>query len=145
MADDSKNIVQRKYRSQLKTFKGLLKPHGQNFCWSRASFENGWLYYQGTIGDHTFYKREGKNLVRVKSSLDKNRFYEDQSFESSRKSAGRFAEGNRLASNLYKSVELEKRVYSLFCLLKKRAIQLIKEGKTVEQAENVLKEELRAS
>ena len=81
-------------------------------------------------------------MVRAKTSLDKTRFEEDPNFDGSRKSAGRFAEGNRLASKLYKMVEPDKRVYPLFCSLKKKSIQLIKEGKTVEHAETVLIEEL---
>jgi hypothetical protein len=74
----------------------------------------------------------------MKSSLNSKKFWKHKAFEGSRRSCERFAEGNRLASKLYRMVDEEKRVYSLFCFLKKRAILLLKEGKSLPETEEVL-------
>jgi hypothetical protein len=96
------------------------------------------VFYEGSIGKVTFYKMWGKYQRRRKSSLTGKRFRKDKAFKGSRESAERFALGNNLASRLYKMVDLEKKAYKLFCFLKSRAIELIKEGKTVEEAKEVL-------
>jgi hypothetical protein len=98
----------------------------------------GTLKITGTIDDLTYYKMDGKYYVRLKSSLTGRRFWKHPSFEGSRKSCSRFGEGNRLASQLYRMVAKEKRVYPLFCFLKKRAIALLKEGKPVIEAADLL-------
>ena len=92
----------------------------------------------GSIDDLCFYRMCGEYYVRMKSSLMGKRFWKDAAFEGSRESCQRFAEGNRLASKLYRMVEEEKRMYSLFCFLKKRAIQLLKDGKSLLKVEEVL-------
>ncbi len=98
----------------------------------------GAIFIEGTIDDLCFYKMDGRYYVRMKSSLSSKKFWKDKAFEGSRKSCSRFAEGNQLASRLYRMVEEEKRVYSLFCFLKKKAIALLKEGKSLSEAEEVL-------
>lgn len=74
----------------------------------------------------------------MKSSLTGKRFWKDKAFEGSRNSSLRFSEGNRLASRTYGLIDKKKRVYEVFCFLKKRAIQFIKEGKSWEEAEELL-------
>jgi hypothetical protein len=105
---------------------------------------NGDVFYEGTIGKVTFYKMWGKYQRRRKSSLTGKRFRKDKAFKGSRESAERFALGNKLASKLYKMVDLEKKAYKLFCFLKTRAIELIKEGNTVEETKEVLVDYLRS-
>ena len=81
-----------------------------------------------------YYNRELKGFyVRSKSSLTRKRFMKDKAFAGSRHSAERFALGNRLASAVYKQVESEKRVYSLFLVLKKNAINYLKAGMSEEE------------
>ena len=98
----------------------------------------GAIKFTGTIDDLCFYRMEGEYYVRRKSSLTGKRYQRDAAFERSRKSASRFAEGNRLASKLYKMIPKEKRLYSVFCFLKRKSILLLKEGKHVEEAEALL-------
>jgi hypothetical protein len=81
---------------------------------------------------------EGAYYVRLKSSLTGRRFWKDRAFGGSRKSCSRFGEGNRLASRLYRMVDREKKQYSLFCFLKRRAIHLLKGGNSLEQSEAML-------
>lgn len=76
--------------------------------------------------------------VRLKSTLTSKRFWNDDAFEGSRKSCKRLAEGSKLASKVYRMVEEEKRVYKLFCFLKRKAISLLKEGVCVEEVHKLL-------
>jgi hypothetical protein len=98
----------------------------------------GDFFIEGTIDELTYYKMYGRYYVRRKSSLTKKKFHKSKSFERSRESCQRFSEGNRLASRLYRRIKKEKREYSLFCFLKKRAILLLKEGKSLQDAEQIL-------
>ena len=96
----------------------------------------------GTFDDLCYYKFNGKYCVRRKSSLTSKQFWKAKVFEGSRKSCKRFGEGNSLASKLYRSLDEEKRIYKLFCFLKKRAIALLKQGNSLQQTETVLKDYL---
>ena len=102
----------------------------------------GPFFIEGTLDDLTFYKMEGKYYVRMKSSVTGKKFWKHKAFERSRESCERFSEGNRLASRLYRRIEKEKRKYKLFCFLKKKAIQLLKEGKSLTKAEEILMDDL---
>jgi len=102
----------------------------------------GDFFIEGTIDELTYYKMYGTYYVRRKSSLTKKKFHKSRAFERSRESCRRFSEGNRLASRLYRRMEKEKRVYSVFCFLKKRAILLLKEGKSLQETEQILREYL---
>lgn len=82
----------------------------------------------GTLDGICFYTMEGEYYVRMKSFLSAKRFWKDKAFEGSRRSCARFASGNRLTSRVYRSMEKEKRCYPLFCSLKTRAIELIRNG-----------------
>jgi hypothetical protein len=85
-------------------------------------------FITGTIDDLTFYKMSGAYYARQKSSLTRKRFQKDKAFERSRVSASRFATGNSLASAVYRMLPAEKKSYPLFCFVKKKAIQLLKQG-----------------
>ena len=98
----------------------------------------GDFFIEGTVDDYTFYRMCGEYYVRTKSSLTGKRFWKDTAFEGSRKSCSRFAEGNRLASRVYAMIEEDKRVYRLFCFLKRRSIQLLKNGWSLQEAEELL-------
>ena len=102
----------------------------------------GDFFIEGTIDGLTFYKMEGTYYVRMKSSLSRERFWKDRAFTGSRKSCCRFAEGNQLASQVYQMIDKEKKMYSLFCFLKRRAILLLKEGKSSEETLRLLMESL---
>ena len=103
----------------------------------------GDIMITGTIDSITFYRMEGKFYARKKSALSRKKFLRADCFEGSRRSAARFSEGNRLASRAYRTVDKDKRVYSLFCFLKTRAIALLKQGKKGEEVMVDLVEELK--
>jgi hypothetical protein len=98
----------------------------------------GDIFITGTIDDLCFYKMDAEYYVRMKSSLTGKKFWKNKAFEGSRKSCSRFGEGNKLASKVYRMIEEEKRVYTLFCFLKRRAILLLKVGKTINETEEML-------
>jgi len=100
--------------------------------------QSGDIKLRGTFDDLCFYQMDGVYYVRRKSCLTGKRFQKDNAFAASRKSATRFAEGNRLASKIYRLVDKENRRYRLFCFLKRKCILLLKEGKTLTEAEVVL-------
>ncbi|MBB1285078.1 hypothetical protein HRH25_11900 [Flavisolibacter sp. BT320] len=104
--------------------------------------QTGPVKLTGTIDDLCFYEMEGGYFVRRKSSLSGKRFQKDSAFSGSRRSCSRFGAGNRLASVLYRSISKEKRVYSLFCFLKGKSILLLKEGKSLREAEVILRDYL---
>ena len=106
--------------------------------------ENGYLHYEGTVGQIVCYCMRGAYYLRTKGILDRKAFLKRKCFEGSRKSAQRFALGNELASGMYARVMESRRVYPLFCFLKKRAIRLLKEGQTVLEAESILTDYLRS-
>jgi hypothetical protein len=98
----------------------------------------GEIFIRGTIDDLCFYKMDGVYYVRLKSSLTGKKFWKNKAFEGSRKSCKRFAEGNKLASKVYRMIEEEKRFYKIYCFLKRRAILLLKEGLQLQEAEEIL-------
>lgn len=97
-------------------------------------------FITGTYDDLTFYKMEEQFYVRMKSSLTGKRFWQERCFEGSRQSADRFGKGNNLASKVYQSIDAEKRVYNLFCFFKRRAIAMLKAGRSLEATEGILRE-----
>ena len=129
--------------AELEEWRRILACFGKKLPKSRYKIINGYVHYHGTIDILTLYWNGDLHVARKKSSLNGERFKGEKCFEGSRRSAERFAEGNRLASKLYALVEEDKKVYSLFCFLKKKAILLIKEGKSIEEAEAQLMDDLK--
>ena len=98
--------------------------------------------FTGTVGNLVFYKMYGQGYVRMKSSITGKQFKTKACFARSRKSAERFALGNRLAGQVYRSLPVNKRNYTLFCKLKSIVIQLLKEGKPTEAVKIYLKRKI---
>ena len=96
--------------AELEEWRRVLGQFGKKMPKSRYKVINGYVHYQGTIDILTLYWNGDLHVARKKSSLTGERFKKDQCFEGSRQSAGRFAEGNRLASKLYALVDEEKKV-----------------------------------
>ena len=126
------------------TLRMLLKRYGKRLQVARLTVKDGFLHYAGTTGPFVSYWMRGVNYLRTKGTLDRKSFFRKKCFEGSRKSAERFALGNELASSLYAIVLHYKRTYPLFCFIKRRAILLIKEGKTPEETESILRDYLQS-
>jgi hypothetical protein len=146
---DSKTILkeiakQLRDRREIDVLRRFLARHGKRLMVARLYVEDGHLQYRGTVGQIVSYKWRDINCVKTKGSLNKKKFRRSKCFEGSRRSAKRFAKGNELASNIYWKVFVSRKTYPLFLFLKKRAVLLIKEGKTLEEAENILTDYLQS-
>ena len=104
------------------------------------AYQCGTIRFTGTIGDITYYRMNGEYHARTKSSLTGKKFWKHRAFEGSRRSCKRFADGNKLASQVYQSLPKEQRHYALFCQLKRAAIHYIKLGLTAEEAKPYLQQ-----
>jgi hypothetical protein len=104
--------------------------------------QTGNIIIVGTIDGITFYKMDCKGFARRKSSLTRKRVKKDPRFARTMESAHRFGKGNRMASNIYRSLPREERVYGLFKELKRIAILRIKEGKSEEEVMRLLRQHL---
>ena len=86
----------------------------------------------GAIDNLVFYAMEGRGYVRRKSSLTGKDFKTKACFKGSRQSAARFAVGNRIAGAVYRALPVQSKNYHLFCIIKSKAIALLKDGLTHE-------------
>ena len=129
--------------AELEEWRRVLARFGKKLPKRRYRIINGYVHYHGTIDILSLYWLGDLHVARKKSSLNGERFNKEKCFEGSRRSAERFAEGNRLASKTYALVDKQKKVYFLFCFLKKKAILLIKEGKSAWEAEACLVDYLK--
>lgn len=80
----------------------------------------------GRTDNLVFYTMNGKGYVRRVSSLTRKQFKTKACFEGSRNSSSRFGTGNKIAREVYQPMALENRKYALYCLLKSKAIALLK-------------------
>ena len=97
------------------------------------ALQAGNIMISGTIGDLTYYKMGNTFFARWKTRIDKRMFWNDRRFEGSRQSCKRFAEGNKLASQVYRSLPKEQKKYERFCQLKSAAIIYLKEGHSIRE------------
>src|SRR6476660_1456034 len=91
-----------------------------------------------SIEEFTFYRRNGKLFIRMRSSLNKRRFWRHPKFEGSRRSCRRFGLGNQIASKVYKLKPRPERKYEVFCRLKSVAILSLKQGYSASEVEEML-------
>ena len=90
--------------------------------------QGGPFLFNITIGNISFYIREGVGLVRTKSNLTAHRVKTDPAFENSRKSAGHFGLANEMASPIYKTIPVERREKTQFTALRNLGIELFHAG-----------------
>ena len=93
----------------------------------------------GTLDDVTFYRMGEDYYVRMKSSLTGKRFWKDEAFAGSRRSCHRFGEGNKISSRVYSSLPPWEKSKALYTQLRSEAIRLLKEGKSPEKTERLLR------
>jgi hypothetical protein len=93
----------------------------------------GPIYFTGTIDDITFYKMEGTYFARKKSSLDRKQFRTDPRFARSRKSAAKFGEASKLASDIYHLLPKEEKKKGVIGKLTGQMGRLLREGKHAEE------------
>jgi hypothetical protein len=69
--------------------------------------QKGIIRISGTLDGITFYRSNGSDLARTRSSLNKERFYTDPAFERSRKIAGQKKITAPLASRVYRTLPVK--------------------------------------
>ena len=91
-----------------------------------------------TIGDLTFYMMDGVNYVRIKSSLTRKRVLKSPDFRKTRLYAGFMAQASKIGSVIYQALPHDWRQGWMYRAFTGEALQLLKEGKTVEETTRVL-------
>jgi hypothetical protein len=98
----------------------------------------GNLRIVGTIDGITFYKMKGEYYARTKSSLDRKRILRDPSFQRFRECSKVFGRSSKLASQLYRLFPKEMRKHGVHGKLTGEFNLLFREGKTSEQAIDIM-------
>ena len=98
----------------------------------------GLIPITGTIGDATYYKLEGEYYVRAKSSLCGKRVKSDPKFALTMRNAKRFGIASKLASQVYKSMDEDKRNRSMYREFASKAVELVRQGKNEEEIKTIL-------
>ena len=93
----------------------------------------------GTLGDLTFYRMDGKDIVRRKTSLNKKRVKSDPAFKNSRKSSAVFGAASSLAKETYWALPKEKRKHGLIGKLTGVANTLLHAGKDEVEVREALR------
>lgn len=88
----------------------------------------GNIQITGTIEDFCFYKMQGQYFVRRKSTLASQRFWKEEAFAGSRRSAGLLGQASSLASTLYRRLPKEKRGRAVYQKLTGIVKRLLSEG-----------------
>jgi hypothetical protein len=92
----------------------------------------------GTMDNLTFYMWEGKNFVRKKSRLTAKRVKTSPKFERTRYYAGLMAKASQIGSSLFRALPVRWRQSWMYRTFTGEALKLLKEGKTVEEAKEIL-------
>ncbi|MEO6403860.1 MAG: hypothetical protein ABIY51_03600 [Ferruginibacter sp.] len=98
------------------------------------AFQIGHIKIQGTVGNTTYYIREGKALARPKSSLTKAKVKKHPAFARSRAASARFAIAAALSGRLYRQLPKKLRRHGMIGKLTGEAINFIHAGISEEQA-----------
>jgi hypothetical protein len=90
--------------------------------------QTGDIKIEGTVDEICFYQMLGEHYARRKSSLTKERFWQDTVFEGSRRSCERMGRASSFASKLYRSLEKERKSRELFRAIAGRVKLQLQEG-----------------
>src|SRR5690242_525363 len=82
----------------------------------------------GTIGNVTFYKRNGKYFARKKSSLTRKRVRKSKAFRKTMMYAGWLVRASKIASRIYRKIPPRKRSINLYRKITGEAMLLIRAG-----------------
>src|SRR6185503_2737658 len=91
-----------------------------------------------TMDNLTFYLWEGTNFVRKKSSLTARKVKTSPRFERTRFYAGLMGQASQIGSSLFQSLPVRWRQSWMYRMYTGEAIKLLKEGKTKEEAKEIL-------
>src|ERR1044071_8019236 len=92
----------------------------------------------GTIGNVTFYRMDGKQYSRAKSSLSRERVLTKPEFELTRKHAGQFGRASALASQIYQALPQTAQGRPIFRTIAGEAASLLYSGKEEQEVKDIL-------
>lgn len=93
-----------------------------------------------TIRNLTFYRMEGRNFVRTKSSLTRKKVLHSPRFERTRRYAGLMAKASKIGSLVYKALPEYWRQFWMYRSFTGEALTLLKNGKQEKDIQEVLYE-----
>ena len=91
-----------------------------------------------TMAGLTFYMMDGVNYVRTKSSLTRKRVLKSPNFRKTRFYAGLMSQASTIGSVIYQALPQNWRQGWMYRAFTGEAMQMLKEGQTVEQTTTVL-------
>lgn len=94
----------------------------------------GPIFIVGTFGPVCFYKAGGQYLVRKSSPLSSKKVKTDKKFRRTMEESGLFANASRVASFVYNALPETFRQHWMYKSFIGEAKQLLKEGKSLEEA-----------
>lgn len=94
-----------------------------------------------TIGNLTFYRMEGKNYVRKKSSLTRKKVLHSPRFQRTRHYAALMAKASKTGSIVYKALPAHWRQFWMYRSFTGEALTMLKAGKTEQQIQQLLWEQ----
>jgi hypothetical protein len=92
----------------------------------------------GTIGNVTFFRMDGKQYMRGKSSLTRKRVLNAPEFESTRKHASHFGRASALASEIYQLLPQTAQGRPIFRTIAGEAASLLYTGKEEQEVKDIL-------
>lgn len=96
------------------------------------------ILFTGTIGPICFYLSGGRLLGRAVSSLTGKRVMKDPKFRRTMENAGVLGRASRIGSFVYGELPKTFRQFWMYRAFTGEAIQLLREGKTDEEAKHIL-------
>lgn len=104
--------------------------------------QTGPVLFSGTIGPFTGYQVEGVHYVKKRNSApSKRKFQSARCYANTRRNAEWFSQAQKLAGSLYRQLPQEQRSQrKVWYPLRNRAQELVREGKTVTEIVQELKE-----
>ena len=96
-------------------------------------------FLEGTIGNLTYYKMNGKFYVKAVTRHDRNKVLKHKNFASTMRNARWFARAQKIASRLYRQIPRQKRDWKkTWFRLRNRAQQLVRIELTDENIIKIL-------
>jgi hypothetical protein len=91
-----------------------------------------------TMCDLTFYMMDGVNYVRKKSSLTRKRVLKSPNFRKTRFYAGLMSQASKIGSVIYQALPPDWRQAWMYRAFTGEAMQILKEGRTVEETTRLM-------
>jgi hypothetical protein len=104
--------------------------------------QTGPFVFEGTVGDATGYKMNGKYYLKTKSEISRRRIREHRNFSLTRRNAKWFGEAVKLAQKIYYELDrCDRNQHKVWYPMRNRAQELVRKGTPEEEIIRLLREE----